>query len=688
MSTPALVIGYGGASIEPLMRIRWLAQEMEWPLYAEQHDEFSDESAEVVAKHVGQGGPLLLIHLIRFDDRLPDPSDPSDDRQMVSALEGANGHAERLARAYPGVDLRQWAVVLTGRTIDPSEAMLLASLADSMRGVLVTAASTSTSVAHPPEVESAFGADLVILLGLSDLEAQIAEVGGVWICGVSSVGYSADRLRLSVAASRAAEMAARLLEAEDAGGTELGEQWLEDRELDVETAWLGLLDSPAGGSLLSRVRFGDLDFRGIPVGSWTDAILSRHDMAVVGDISIITERVRAAADVRLCELRTATVAMTLSELETTKRIIETMAFCDGVALALGRAIDTVERAAKPNVDREIDEDRRKLRGLLKWLPYGPAVAVRLLIAALFVLLIGAVAAGSRTVPVNVLLSPWPAAAAGAVLVLGASIYGRRLRRTVRVRDRLAKNLEHQLVDRVHEIARAAHLDMLHRLSRWLGSQPPWWPDEPDAEIPETASSVVEWLAWTYVVLDRTNDELVQRSEHRTIRGVGTTEFAIDVPTTDAIRTDSLAPALDEDSMGGAVREFIAFVLPLLSREPPVVPTEDLLLDETTTALDTEFEAPWRNLEGILADNAVVAREARSVLQADLTPTGGDSPEVLHYLIVPGGREGGVAQRLLPRHDDVAPGVLVQLTDVRPTSVPSFAAMVHLYRLEVAAERAP
>lgn len=91
---------------------------------------------------------------------------------------------------------------------------------------------------------------------------------------------------------------------------------------------------------------------------------------------------------------------------------------------------------------------------------------------------------------------------------------------------------------------------------------------------------------------------------------------------------------------------------------------------------------WPALSELLTENSAAQKTARTVIETDLTPTGGDSPDVRHYLVVPGAEHARTEALLLAEDAGVPRHVTQRLTAVRTSDLPDFVAMVHLYRLSV------
>ena len=569
MPTPTLAIGHGSGVADVLARIETLARRSDWTLTTLLSSEFSIAEIAPVVVAVGQNDPMLLLHVIGSGD--------GNGAAQLDPIVNAIAEIRRqILDDYPAATLHEWAIVLTGRRLDPAERDLLATLAMSLRGVAVTASSTSETLEHTTSDERAFAADLGAVLAATTLEREMGDARSVWMCSVGSVSYSPARLALAGAAAQVTAVIDELSSpGEPDPNHDMGAIWIDDFALVEPGAAEALLGAPTGGSLVARIRFGGIDFAKLPVEDWTDAIVTRHDMAALTEIPYITDRIHRNRHHGLDDLRTAVLRRTFEELEDTANIATARAFCDGMRTALDQVSGALEKTRPPTHDDSTVEDRVMLHNLLRWLPFGPAVATRLVMMALFVLIMVATLSDTGAVPIDLTASRWPLSAAGVVVTVGAGLYGRRLRRTIRVRNRLAHGLEQRLVRIVEQTALEAHIEMVKSLSSWIGRDPTRDPLQP--ELPTRASTVTEWLALLATQSDRARPELTRRSRDRCFRELGATPYAVDLPTPDAVPTDTLIESAEVDSDEDA-RRVIRAITSEVTAEDLVVLAPDRLID--------------------------------------------------------------------------------------------------------------
>ncbi len=672
MTTPTIAITHGAAATDAATRFEWLAHDLDGVVHSDTVESFSIASVERIVAHVGQGDPLLLIHFLEVD---------SDDSR-VKATASTSAIAHEIRSAYLGIDLRQWAIILTGRTLDAVEMSAITELSDQMRGVVVTAASTNESVAHTPEEEFAFAADAAATLASSRLESEIGQRGGAWMWSAASITYSVRRLLLADAAAQAMVALDELLaNAKTDVAYELGTQWIDDLQLSDDESWQKLLDSPSGGSLLAKLRLFDIDFDSIPIQSWSETLTTRYDLATLNEVPFINSRIAYTRDERFSDLRFLIATEILAQIEATKNVSEAAAYCSGMRSALDRAIASIKSNQLDSPIADFTTDRQKLRQLLRWLPFASAVATRVAMVALWILVGLSAAVGTGTIPVDVTVSRWPGFASTAVILIGWSLYRRRLRRTIQLRDRLARRMEQQLVDSTEAKAVTEHLTLLSWLRDWVGEAHGDYEDSP----PPNADSVADWLGWLKALLKHARSTFQDRSDLRRFDAVTTSRFAIDVPTADDVPTAALFEATRPIDVAAATRGLIAVVRENLLSSDLTLSAKRQLVEQWSSQLVEPRAARWETLGEALAEGGQTLETALGVLATDLTPAGGSTASIAHYLVAP---DEGTANLLIPEEGDVATGVMPQLTDTRRTHAAGFAATVHLYRLSPDREPTP
>ena len=689
---PALLIAHDAGGEVSLRRVEQLQPPGDASTVGLPTQDFDIGAVEPLLSDVGADDPFLVLHLVG-------PRDTADDEDLARLVEEIEGIHNKIRERHPGLRvLRPWVVHAVGRKIDDSETSLIGKLLSiaSLRGVLVTATSSSASVSHNDRDQATFSADAATLLRVIELESQLAtDPPSTWAFGVASVSYSAARLGQALSALHSSRMIGDHLLAKGKArdpAHDLGEDFIVGLDLGGDHEGVRLLSAPRGGTLLARIRMDDISFDGIPVTSWADAITTRHDILALRELPFILDRIDENAQDRLDELRDDAARATLDDLEKSHSLESAMRYCEGMRRGVESVLaDLRGRRVPSGVDQTI-ADREKLRRLLRWLPFGPAVAMRLAALAILVLVVMAGLTGPRpgVVP-DVTASRYPLGATATVLLLGGFLYFRRLRRTVRVRDRLAKGLEKLLERDVEEQVLEERIETLTRLRDWIGPRPEWWSTGPvPDQVPHRATTLSEWLAWLRHHTQAVKTLLDQRAASRDLPGLGSTPYAVDVPAPEELTTDELShqllddPPTPKDGMRAMV---LALRVDVDGRRLPVFGPEDLADRWSHWLEDKEIESAWPDLTALISENPSVATRARRVLETDVTPALDHAePLVMHYLAVPGG-EGGTLERAILDEDDnkVERTVSRRLTGIFEMPIPSFVAMVNLYRLQFAAE---
>ena len=683
--TPALFVAYDDPA--PLRRIRHL-QPDDSRIATVTRDDLDVAALKSLFVDVGATDPFLVVHLVGPRDETGD-----DAQTLVDAVESVR---TKVLESHPGLQaLRIWVVHAVDRRIDEAEVGLIRTLLQQtdLRGVLVTTTSTKASVAHSAADLHAFSADASTLLRIPDFEAELAATPpSAWACGVASVSYSTARLGQAVSAFHSARLIAECLLPEPEAADpayDLGEDHIREMDLGGDAERRRLLRAPRGGTLLARLRMDDIAFDHVPVTAWCDTITTRHDLLALRELPFVENRIRENAEQRLGELREDTTRAMLDWLEQSRSLESTMRFCEGMRRRIEEVLGELRGRKTSNLRDQTVADRDRLRRLLRLLPFGPAVAVRLLAFSVFVWVLAARLVASR-VGSDASFTTIPLGAAATVLVVGSSLYFRRLRSTVRVRDRLAAGLEKLLEADVEDQVLSARIDLLTRLRDWVGRRPPWWAgDELPAPAPAGADSLAEWLGWLRHDTAAVQAVLEVRSSSREVPGLGSTRYAVDLPAPDDTDISTLADQLLPDAPSpqeGAEAMIRALRGDVTGDTLPVFGA-----DELAERWSSWLEAPvrdcaWPGLTDLVADDPQAAHRARRVLETDVTPAlDGAEPQVRHYLVVPGGEQGRFYTTFLEDDHEVRRTVSAGLTGVYVMPLDSFAAMVHLYRLEIGDE---
>jgi len=392
----------GGESV--LARVEWIAQVSDWNAVTCIAEAFEPAMIETLASGIGAGQPLLVVHVAELGDMAPG----AEAREVSTIGEARRRLDAEISAAFPAVDVRSWAIVMTGHRIE-EELGLAALLSTIGRGVLVTAAATADSVRHEAPDEAAFAANLVTVLASSELEGELAGRESVWFATASSVVFSLLDLKRAVAArwlrDRLDELCSEVGVDE---AFEIGESYTIEFGLEKDAAVERLLDSGAGGSLQDRVRFRTIDLDEVPIEGWSDVILGQFDLITVNALPIVREQIQMNAEERLEDLKDTIRRRLLQELQETGKVASPVAMCRGIYAALDRALLQLADRTPSSDELDVAEDRRKLRDFARWMPFGPAVGLRLLAASLLGFVLTAFLEQGFHAPIDPLASWHPA----------------------------------------------------------------------------------------------------------------------------------------------------------------------------------------------------------------------------------------------------------------------------------------
>lgn len=661
--------------------------------------DFAADIAAPALEGVGAYEAFLVIHVV---GAFEDPGLSVEDRGTDPAgavLAELTRVAEGFRARWPGkARIDQWVIHTVGQRLDDAERDVVSRLVSAgdatLRGVIVSASATHASVTHDDAQQAGFAADVVLALIGSDLEEKLADVTSmVWFVGATSVTYARSRVAEVVSAL----YARRLLDAgllatpptsDPAYG--VGEAWVQDldpagpRERDL------LLDSTSGGVLHSALRVRTVDWAKVPLASWSAVLTTARSMLALERFPEVETSLEANRRRRVAELETAVIDEAFEHLEGGTGLESVLSFLRGVQAALKEAADEITAPPSAVDPAAIDRDVERLRHLTRWLPFGPAVALRVFALALGVLVVVGVLTGpSGLAALDWAAEPWARLAGVAVLVLGFLAYQRQVGLTLRVRDRLRAQIEDEASARLERLVAEARRRTLLEVRAWIGERPPWLDDGEPPVRQVTAPTLAEWFAWLIVESRRVRDALDDGVDGGGAAAVAS-PYAVDLPTAPLLSPESLAADLlrEEPNLRDAARSFAREVRPLCSSEAMVVlAADDLGVHWRGWLADRMGPGVWQDLGDLLSERPSVRDGARAVLERNTTPaipTKYGRPEVgtRHYLVVPGGKTGAIYRHLFSRDVDLSriprPLVSDSLTAVLECRLPDVSLMVHLY----------
>ena len=694
---PALLVHHDATGSACADRVDWLCRGAGQRIRSVGVDAFDADDLTDLLEEVGANDTFLIIHFVGplVDPVLVETTAAPARERVESTVQAMHRIAGDIGTRYPRMRaLHQWAIHAVGQEIDDGEAHLLARLVETseaietvplLRGVLVSATSSHASVTHTRGDQISFCADAASVLLSTTLEPTLASADAfTWSIGSTSITYEPQRLSERLSAEHVARVIDELLLAplpsRDPGRAE-GETCVDVLDLESELEVARLLERPGGGSVRSRVRLADLDFDRIPMSAWVDVITTHAEMVGRTQLPVVEAAVRNNADARTTELRGLLADAMVEQLSRSLRLASAEAFCAGMRAELQETIDDLASRPPPEPAHEwIRADQVKLRHFLRWLPFGPAVALRVLSLALLALLvIGTVTTDGSGSVTSLVGRPWGRAAAVVILILGFGLYQRRLRRTIAVRNRLLQSLEGQLLARGDALVHRIHLEMLTSLLAWIGTATE--DENMPVEPPPSADSLSSWLWWLRI----SSRELVERSQSGAGRGASgvVTTMSLELPAggLDEHVEDLL---VDVPEQGEVLRGLIAVLRPLITYEGlPVVGPDELELRWALWLSDPVRQRAWTDLGDLLRREPRSRQKARDLLEVDATPAIDDADvhgaEVRHYLVLPDGANGDVQAALFAA--DVSPSsptpITQQLTDVITSANVGLAVMVHL-----------
>jgi len=215
--------------------------------------------------------------------------------------------------------------------------------------------------------------------------------------------------------------------------------------------------------------------------------------------------------------------------------------------------------------------------------------------------------------------------------------------------------------------------MLEKLRNWIGRAA--------AEVAEAEGHAPNVVSWFSAVRDRVAEAGSVLELQERLRQPATVEpsrYMVTVPSVDTVPTERLATDPGAPSRAEIVGALVDAIRPGLFDDTLPVPPPDRLASLWIEAFETSIGLPWTSLDQVVQSKLAVREEIREVLASDLTPAGGEAPQVFHYLLVPGDKEMGLKTAVLPEGGAPAPGVLTQLTEVRRLRLESVMALFHCY----------
>ena len=699
---PALLVAHDPLAESAIERVQWVVGGAGRAVVGCTASTFDVNAVRPALAEVGALDSFLVIHVI---GPLEDPELVVSDRgadpvgALVQALESVH---RSIADVYPGKKgIDQWVVHTVGQVIDPSERRLLDRLSDleppGLRGVIVSASATHASVTHDADEQAGFAADVILALVATDIEQHLADADPLtWIAGATSLTYAGTRLADAVSAYHAVRaLDEGLLQPSPPGDPafDLGGAWLLDLDLAAIRERDLLLASPAGGSLLARIRMDEIDWDSVPLTSWADVLTTRQQLLASQEFDAIRKVIEQNRQKRLDELRSSVIAASFEELESSARIESAMAFGAGVIAGLEKSAQRIPEHGGSVDDELVERDRKRLRRFTRWLPFGPAVALRVFAVSLGALVVVSALTGPSGLPVlHSFTKPWGRVTALALLILGFMLYQRRLKATYRIRDRLNEALEKQLVDSVERWVVEARRQTLADLRSWIGTRPAWLDLGPVPEEPALAPTLTEWLGWVVHGSRRIRDVLrVRATERRDPSGL-TSRYALDIPTSSSIATSELSDQLLEhapDPADGA-RGIAVVIRPLCLPTSLPIPSDALMSTFWLRWLRNRIEpALWPDLGALLRDRPTVREAARRTIEMNTTPAidaDANAPAVStkHYLAIDGAQDGTAFRQMFSADIDATAlprnRVTGSLTAVLDLALPDIALMLHLYAL--------
>lgn len=701
---PVVLVAHDAMGEACVGRVRWVVEGCGASVVGCTADEFTGALAAPALADVGAYDAFLVVH---FVGPLHDPDLPIEDhgsdpvRALTESL--ARVHAS-LSERFPGKQrVDQWVIHMVGQVVDEVERSFIERLAASdeagFRGIIVTASATHASVTHDADEQACFASDMALAMIGSDLERHLADAEPVaWIGGSTSLTYAPRRLSEAVSAHHALRILEGHLLADSPHGDpafDLGTHWVEDLDLDGEKEREILLTSSSGGSLLSRLRMDEIDWDLVPIISWSEVLTTQQALLASQELDNVREVIESNRRQRVSELKQRIIGGTFEELESAARFDSAIVFDLGVQVGLERAMQAIPEPPRATDHDVVERDRAKLRRFSRWLPFGPAVALRVFAAALGALVVVSALTGPTHLPIlEHFTKPWGRVAALMTLVTGSFLYQRRLIATIRVRDRLNEALERQLIDLVEEWVAAARRQTLMELRSWIGLRPDWLEDSAAPDRPEQASTLVDWLAWLTHESQLSADKLrVRASERRDPLGP-TSRFTCDLPLTSLLSTEELASQIlsEAPEPADAARRLVLGVRPDCQPDSLRVVGQDELESLWVGWLHTRLEtALWSDLGDLLSTRPTIRDAARQGLERNTTPAivvDRNAPSVgtRHYLTLPGGRSGAAYRHLFSPDIEAADlptrRVTDSLTDVLDIGLPDVALMVHLYAMDL------
>jgi len=695
-------------------RAQWIAEGAGAALVVLEADSFVVDALEPVFRVVGAYTPFVVVHLVgQFDDPGGGTRSDEDDPGARCVVRIGEIHTE-IKERFPGHhDLRHWVVHMVGQQIDHSEKTFVQRLIDDctprVRGVVLAATSTVDAALLTNAEGAGFAADVALLLAVSDdLEHLLArERSACWAVGVSSAVYGRQRLARAVATFSAVRCLDESLAAPPRPGDpsfELGKGWVKRQALlEPDRIRNDLLAGPTGGTILSALRMGPIEWSEVPLESWADVLRSRQQLLVLHELPVARRRVEQNRVQWLARLHEEVWRADLDVLEERSRYESVLQFNQGIVRQLAEADETVDAEPVGPTDDDIRIDFDKLRDHARKLPFGPAAALRIFAFVLGVLVVvGAFLGDTDLVGLRLLEEPWARVAAVAVLVFAFIRYQARLIALIRIRDRLLRSLQQQLEVAVQHARAQATRQTLGELRRWVGGRPEWLDGHPPDIVPEASQTLSEWWAWVLERSRRIRDDLLAQAVERADPSGIESRYTLDVPTAADMATADIdrrvREGLQHRNAETPTPAVIAKALAIGLRAQGRPEDFRVLTDDHLGALYGGLLGPtiadelWPSLTDLLRDRpATTFAQVARVLTSDTTPALPPARPPSHILVVseagdlePLIQGGGGGQPLGP--DPIRIPFPVQHTYRVPLA--DVVMMLHLFEIPGFSARAP
>jgi len=649
----------------------------------------------------GADDPFQIVHIV---GPLKDPSLSIADRgdNPIATLVSAIGSVQdAIVDRWPGKRRRDlWVIHTVGQIIDDVERDFIntvtTTFASDLCGFVVSASTTKASVVHDDDEQAGFAADLALLLVGSGIGQDLKDSGiTTWVAGANSVRYSRRDHRRQLATDQGVLFLEKHLLATPPANDpsfKMGQSWVERLELLDDAERRRIIEAGAGETLLQRVDLGDIDWNSVPLTSWVDALTTQQTVRALTQLDDIDRVIDRAVEQRVETLKRSLVSLARDQVVSTERLEAAIATAQGARVNLEQLGNQLDDAPSTVDVAAIASDRAKLRRMARWMPFGPAVALRTFGFALAVLLVVASATdGTSWGTLSWVGEPWGRVFGIVTLVVCFVLYQRRVAAMLRVRDRLTSTLERQLTELVEARVVAARHRTLNDLCAWIGERPEWLDTGEPPERPEVAPDLSAWFAWVIVefrratgLLGGVRDEGNDRSAAHSVQS----RYVLDLPEAS---TDHDGARVSDDRPHSAdvlVKELVGHL--------PQAYDVGLALGEVSglqhvviELLAGSDEVPAKGqLASFLRVDKSSCAAARRVLEADTTPVlaldnAGHGQGLHHFLAIEGGKDGPAYRTLFGENAEIDSSirrVSPMLERVVDVDIPGVAVMGHLFSL--------